>query len=123
MPSTTEYLLLLVLLVIAGLAVLWMVVRSAVRSGMRGSAAPVTPQHSFTRTQLREGYEIAEVDAFLRRARQALQARDLSVTASDVHGVRFTPTRLRGGYDMGEVDRELDRLAAALGDLERPSGP
>ena len=80
------------------------------------SLDPPTPldRLSFSRVRLREGYDVAEVDEFLRRAHHALESQDGSVTSVDVQNARFGPVRLREGYDMGEVDNELDRLAAAL---------
>lgn len=69
---------------------------------------------AFTRVRLREGYDLAEVDAFMERVHRALESGDGSVTAEDVRNVRFSPVRIRQGYDMGEVDAELDRIAAGL---------
>jgi DivIVA domain-containing protein len=81
---------------------------------------PPTPldRLSFARTKLREGYEIGEVDDFLRLAHRAIESRDGSVTSTDVLSARFGPVRLREGYAMGEVDTELDRIAAALRMIE-----
>jgi DivIVA domain-containing protein len=73
----------------------------------------------FKHGRFREGYNMADVDEFLRRAHHALESRDGSVTSSDVHNIRFRPTRLKEGYHMLEVDEELDRVAAALQKLEQ----
>lgn len=62
----------------------------------------------FTLVRLREGYDIAEVDAFV------AQIGTGSVTSADARHVRFTPVRLRQGYDMGEVDGYVDGIAAEL---------
>ncbi len=85
-----------------------------------GGPAP-RDQVQFERVRFREAYDKAEVDAFLQRVHRALEARDGSVTAKDVDGVRFKPRRI-GGYDMAQVDDELQRLAAALREIEQPEG-
>lgn len=85
------------------------------------SSEPTPRPVAFTRTWFREGYDVAEVDAFFSRAHHALESDDGSVTEQDVHDVRFTPVRLRAGYDMDEVDRELDRIVAALHESQRPA--
>ena len=80
------------------------------------SPEPPTPlsQLAFRPTRFREGYDVTEVDEFLRRAHRALESEDGSITAEDVRAVRFSPVRLKEGYDMGQVDGELERIAAAL---------
>ena len=68
----------------------------------------------------RKGYEPSEVDAFLARAAEALDAladgRDPGLTADDVHAVVFTkPGFGRGkGYDEDEVDALLDDVESTL---------
>ena len=59
-----------------------------------------------------DGYDAAEVDAFLARAAEALED-DGSLTLDDVHAALFTTVRRRG-YDVDVVDDLLDRLADAL---------
>lgn len=68
----------------------------------------------FKTTKWREGYDMAEVDEFVRRAERALAARDGSVTTDDFELVRFTPVRLTQGYDMYQVDQRLDQLREQL---------
>lgn len=96
-----------------------------IERSVREASPPGTPtpfdQLRLTIVRFRETYDKAEVDAFLQRAHRALEARDGSVTAKEVVGVRFKPRRF-GGYDMGQVDDELERLAAALREIERPEG-
>jgi DivIVA domain-containing protein len=68
----------------------------------------------------RKGYDIEQVDAFLSRAADALDAlaggRIPGVTADDVHQVVFAKPGLgRGrGYDEDQVDTLLDAVEAAL---------
>jgi DivIVA domain-containing protein len=68
----------------------------------------------------RKGYDVEQVDAFLSRAADALDAladgRVPDLTAVDVHTVVFTKPGLgRGrGYDEDEVDALLDAVATAL---------
>jgi DivIVA domain-containing protein len=68
----------------------------------------------------RRGYSPAEVDAFLARVADALDAlaagRTPDVTADDVHTVVFTkPPLTRGrGYDEDAVDALLDQVEALL---------
>jgi DivIVA domain-containing protein len=84
---------------------------------------PPTPPHQLrlTRCRFRVGYNISQVDEFLRRAHHALESVDGSLNASDAHSARFgLAGRFKEGYDIGEVDDELDRIAAALQGLERP---
>lgn len=70
---------------------------------------------SFTRTRLREGYAIAEVDAFLARVRGSLDGTAaVPVTAAQVREQRFATVRLREGYDEHEVDAALDEIEARL---------
>ena len=69
----------------------------------------------FSTTKLREGYDIADVDAAVDRVFVALADGATSMTASDVSSLRFNPVRLAAGYDMGEVDTWLDQAATELG--------
>jgi DivIVA domain-containing protein len=68
----------------------------------------------FTQVQLREGYAIAEVDAFVARALESVRATPPTMRPTEVAAVRFTPVRLRPGYDMREVDTWLDALEQHL---------
>ncbi|GCE01365.1 cell division protein DivIVA [Embleya hyalina] len=70
---------------------------------------------SFTRTRLREGYAIAEVDAFLALVRDSLDGTAaVPMTAARVREQQFTTVRLREGYDENEVDAALDEIEAGL---------
>jgi DivIVA domain-containing protein len=60
----------------------------------------------FTVVNVVEGYDIAEVDAFIDTIDQR--------TADEVRGVLFSTVRLRHGYNEDEVDRFLDERAAQL---------
>ena len=84
---------------------------------------PPTPrdQLRFARVRFRSSYDMAEVDEFFRRAHDALESRDRSITSSDADNVRFT-SRFKSGYEMASVDVELDRISGALQRLEPPSG-
>jgi DivIVA domain-containing protein len=62
----------------------------------------------FTRTRLRPGYRVADVDALMERAEAG------SLTAREVETVSFRSTRLSEGYDEVEVDTALDALASRL---------
>ncbi len=58
----------------------------------------------FRVVRLREGYEIAQVDAFFHVI--------ASATRQQILDVQFPTTRLREGYDMDVVHTELDVRAA-----------
>ncbi len=68
-------------------------------------AGPDTDRPRFTVTKWRQGYDRAEVDAFLAKVAEG------AVSPADVEGVRFSPSRFQPGYDEEEVDRALDVLA------------
>ena len=72
----------------------------------------------FQPTNFREGYDQAQVDAFLDRVQTALReraaGRPAGLTAADVANVAFQSSRLRAGYDQGEVDVFLDRIGETL---------
>lgn len=77
---------------------------------------------AFTIVRFKEGYDMGEVDDFLRRAERG------GLTAADVRDVVFSTTRFRRAYDVDEVDDYLDRLAARLDggrplDSSHASGP
>lgn len=70
---------------------------------------------SFTRTRLREGYAIADVDAFLALVRSSLDGTAaVPLTPAQVREQQFTTVRLREGYDEDEVDAALDEIEARL---------
>ncbi|GAB2699519.1 DivIVA domain-containing protein [Thalassiella azotivora] len=84
---------------------------------------PVTAREVRTarlgRSRWREGYAIAEVDAFLRRVVTALTDLEAGrserrMTVDDVRSVRFSATRLREGYVQDEVDDLLERVVRTL---------
>jgi DivIVA domain-containing protein len=85
------------------------------------SPADATQLLRFTRVRFREGYDIEDVDEFLRRAHHALESRDGSITASDGHACG-RPVCIKECYAMGEVDEELDRIAGALERIEGEAG-
>jgi DivIVA domain-containing protein len=67
-----------------------------------------TPGERFSRSRLKPGYSVQDVDDFLTRAEAGL------VSADDVERVEFASTRLSVGYDEKEVDAALDVLAKSL---------
>jgi len=67
---------------------------------------------TFTVTRWREGYDKAEVDAFLARAALAIDTHN-PLSTPEVLSARFEPTRFREGYNQRQVDEFLDRLAQA----------
>ena len=98
----------------------------------------------FATTRGRPGYNMADVDAFLRRLEYqvdvltenndalramleqvrrggrrpgGIAAPVLRLTVDDVRRVVFKTTRLRPGYDEEEVDAFLDRVQAGIGEL------
>lgn len=62
----------------------------------------------FTAVRLREGYSMADVDAFLDK----IQTLPLASRADAVRDARFASVYWREGYDMAEVDDYLDELVA-----------
>ncbi len=68
---------------------------------------------TFRTTKFREGYDKAEVDAFLARIALAVDTRT-PVAKLDVVNARFTPTRFRQGYNQDQVDDFLDRIAQSI---------
>ena len=84
----------------------------------------------FSTTRLRPGYDIDQVDAFLRAIRDTLVGiREPSLTPDEIRNKQFSTTRLRPGYDEEEVDAFLDeaesRLAAQVSGRREPlaAGP
>lgn len=79
----------------------------------------------FTRTRLRPGYVIDEVDALVDRIEATLGHRPQAgppVTAEDVRTARFRTTRLQPGYAQAEVDQALDAYREQLRDLGESPG-
>ena len=58
------------------------------------------------------GYDMAEVDEFLARARTAYEGRESGFDGADITSASFGTER--GGYDMRVVDEALDRLSDAF---------
>lgn len=71
-------------------------------------------QARFTTVLLAVGYDMGEVDAFLRTLAGELAATSPAMTASDVTSARFTPVQLQQGYQPDEVDELMDWAAATL---------
>ena len=71
-----------------------------------------------TPTKFREGYDMAQVDAFLDRAAAALDEHQRgqvpSLSPDDVENVKFAATKFREGYDQDETDDLLDRVIRTL---------
>lgn len=76
----------------------------------------------FSTTKWREGYDMAQVDAFMKKARVALQfwegRRPAELTSAEVVGLEFQPTKFRSGYDQDQVDDFRDLIVAALREYE-----
>ncbi|MEV8378306.1 DivIVA domain-containing protein [Kribbella sp. NPDC056861] len=70
----------------------------------------------FSRVRWREGYDMAEVDAFVERLTATVENRYSGppVTADDIRNVSFTPVRLREGYSVDEVDDFLEQAAQSM---------
>ncbi|WP_433006305.1 DivIVA domain-containing protein [Kribbella sp. CA-294648] len=70
----------------------------------------------FSRVRWREGYDIAEVEAFIERIEATVEGRyvERPVTADEIRNVSFTPVRLREGYAVEEVDAFLDHAAQSM---------
>ncbi|WP_315297920.1 DivIVA domain-containing protein [uncultured Actinomyces sp.] len=75
----------------------------------------------FSRTFLREGYDMSEVRAFLadveRTIRGQVSEPDQIVTARKAEEIEFS-VKFRG-FDMDQVDAEIDRLIGVLRGLDR----
>lgn len=69
---------------------------------------------SIHRTKFREGYDIAEVDAFVERAAAALDGTGPALTPSEVLNEKFHATTFREGYDQDAVDDLLDQVVLSL---------
>ena len=69
----------------------------------------------FSTTRLRPGYDIDQVDAFIRAIRDTfLGIREPSLTPGEIRKKQFSTTRLRPGYDEEEVDAFLDEAESRL---------
>lgn len=82
-----------------------------------------SPGTRFSTVRDAEGYDIAEVDAFLGRVETALASAPASVTARDIERAHFTPARLRLAYDISEVDGFVERLVADVYKREASTAP
>lgn len=93
----------------------WVRGRAALLAGgpQTGRATVVSgpPDARFPVVRLHEGYDLAEVDAFVERI-QATMATTLRI--DDVKNIEFTTVRLHEGYDMRAVDEYLDEVIARL---------
>lgn len=67
-------------------------------------------EQRFPRVRMREGYDIAGVDAFVDHIRATIAT---TLTADEIRAIQFTTVRLRLGYDMQTVDEWLDAVQAA----------
>lgn len=75
----------------------------------------------FSRTFLREGYDMSEVRAFLAEVERTIRGQtsepDQIVTARKAEEIEFS-VKFRG-FDMDQVDAEIDRLIGVLRGLDR----
>lgn len=75
----------------------------------------------FSRTFLREGYDMSEVRAFLADVERTIRGQesdpDKVVTAQKAQDIKFS-VRLRG-FNVEQVDAEIDRLIGVLRGLDR----
>jgi len=93
---------------------------------MRRLPEPVTAAEvraaRFQATKFREGYDQDEIDAFMTRAAEALEAKASGrpwthlLTRDGVLNAKFQATKFREGYDQDQVDDLLDRVVASLRD-------
>lgn len=88
-------------------------------AGPLTSARLRTEVAALPRTKFREGYALADVDAFVDRVARALEEQGRghrpSVSGDEVRDVRFKATKFAEGYDQDAVDDLLDRVRATLG--------
>jgi len=68
---------------------------------------------TFSVTRWREGYDKAEVDAFLARIALAVDTHTV-VAPLEIVNARFQPTKFREGYNQDQVDNFLDRIVESL---------
>jgi DivIVA domain-containing protein len=89
----------------------------------RGKVSGVTPlPPSFRLVSLREGYDTAEVDAFVLEVLAEIDGGRASAALADrIDQIRFTPTRIRQGYNMDDVDACLDELRQVALQGHRPA--
>lgn len=85
------------------------------------------PKVKFSLTRFREGYELAEVDAFLDSLRDTLiqweSGRQGVILSAEVVEQRFAVTRFRNGYDQDQVDNFLDEATTTLAGYEKGRTP
>jgi len=65
----------------------------------------------------RRGYDVAEVEEFLRRARSAYDGDTGGLTSEEIRHIAFGMRR--GGYDTAPVDAAMERLEDAFASRER----
>jgi DivIVA domain-containing protein len=70
----------------------------------------------FRRVKWQQGYDIAEVDAFVARLEAAVDGRPGAqpVTVDEIRNVAFRPVRFREGYAIEDVDDFLDLAVQSL---------
>ena len=68
---------------------------------------------TFTVTRWREGYDKAEVAAFLARLALAVDTHS-AIAPLEIVNARFQPTKFREGYNQDQVDNFLDRIVESL---------
>ncbi len=70
-----------------------------------------TSAPTFSTVRFMEGYDIDEVDSFIRDVEPQVAGNSPDAElAHRITAARFTPVRMRRGYDMREVDAYLDQL-------------
>lgn len=76
----------------------------------------LTPEPHFRRVTWSEGYDRAEVDAFVERLQATAEGRagGSPVTADEARTIRFRSVRFGGAYDMEQVDDFLEQVQALL---------
>lgn len=72
----------------------------------------MSEQAPFPRENRRDGYDVAQVDDFFRRAREAYDADSPTMSDADVRNATFD--QQRGGYQFAAVDYAMDRLEIAF---------
>lgn len=82
---------------------------SATSSGSAWAIRSLIERIRFTPVRLREGYDMAEVDALLDEVVDAAERGE--TIAGVIERAHLKPARLREGYDMAEVDSFLAQLA------------
>lgn len=85
------------------------------------------PKVKFSLTRFREGYDLADVDAFLEHLRDTLvqweSGRPGLILSGEVAETRFAVTKFRNGYDQDQVDNFLDEATITLAGYEKGQTP